>query len=48
MGKLTIAGAPPAIVGRHEAPGTARTLGIYIHYDGQPVNPAKCATPVWL
>lgn len=33
--------APPAVYGRLELPGATRTLGIYLHYDGQPVDRAQ-------
>ena len=44
--------APPIVYGRLDgsAPegGAARTLGIYVHYDGQPVDPARwTATEPW-
>ena len=32
---------PPVIVGRLDAPGARRTLGVYVHYDGQPVDAAQ-------
>jgi acetylornithine deacetylase/succinyl-diaminopimelate desuccinylase-like protein len=31
-------GAPPIVYGRIDVPGAARTIGIYVHYDGQPAN----------
>lgn len=33
-----IPGVPPAVYGELLVPGATRTLGIYIHYDGQPVD----------
>jgi len=30
--------APQVVLGRLDAPGATRTLGIYVHYDGQPVQ----------
>ncbi len=33
--------APPIVHGVLDAPGAKRTLGIYVHYDGQPVDPAQ-------
>ncbi|MEM8930795.1 MAG: M20/M25/M40 family metallo-hydrolase [Acidobacteriota bacterium] len=30
---------PPIVYGRLDAPGATRTFGIYVHYDGQPVQP---------
>ena len=35
---------PPAIFGELKTPGATRTIGLYAHYDGQPVDPAKWAT----
>lgn len=32
--------APPLIYGLRETPGATRTIAIYVHYDGQPVEPA--------
>ncbi len=37
--------APPAVYGELLAPGATRTVGLYAHYDGQPVNPPEWATP---
>ena len=44
--------APPIVHGRLEAtagpPGNAPTLGVYVHYDGQPVDPSQwTATSPW-
>jgi acetylornithine deacetylase/succinyl-diaminopimelate desuccinylase-like protein len=38
---LEMDGASPLILGRLEVPGAVRTLGIYVHYDGQPVDPTN-------
>ncbi|HWP82944.1 MAG TPA: M20/M25/M40 family metallo-hydrolase [Bacteroidota bacterium] len=35
------AGGPPAVYGELKTPGAKRTLVFYMHYDGQPTNPAK-------
>ncbi len=35
-----IAGAAPVVIGGIDV-GAARTVGIYVHYDGQPVQPAE-------
>jgi acetylornithine deacetylase/succinyl-diaminopimelate desuccinylase-like protein len=40
---LEVPGAPPALLGRLDSPGATRTLGIYVHYDGQPAG-----TETWL
>ena len=36
---LTLDGVPPVVYGRLDVPGATRTLGIYVHYDGQPALP---------
>jgi acetylornithine deacetylase/succinyl-diaminopimelate desuccinylase-like protein len=38
-------GGPPAVFGELRAPGATRTVLLYAHYDGQPVNPAEWASP---
>ena len=35
---------PPLIYGEWKVPGAKRTLVLYAHYDGQPVNPAEWAS----
>ncbi len=43
-------GVPPLVVGRldaTEAPESARTLGVYVHYDGQPVDPTEWTFGPW-
>jgi len=37
--------APPVVLGRLESPGAQRTLGIYAHYDGQPVDAPRWTHP---
>ncbi|MEO7168351.1 MAG: M20/M25/M40 family metallo-hydrolase [Spartobacteria bacterium] len=44
---LTLAGAPPIVVGDLKATGAARTIAFYAHYDGQPVDPAKWKSDPW-
>lgn len=40
--------ASPIVYGRLDAPGVRRTLGVYVHYDGQPVDPGQwTATAPW-
>lgn len=34
----TMPGAAPLVVGRLDVPGAERTIGIYAHYDGQPID----------
>src|SRR5690242_7384241 len=38
---------PPLVYARWSVPGAKRTLVLYAHYDGQPVNPAEWVTPPW-
>jgi len=38
-------GAPPIVYGRLSAPGVRPTIGIYAHYDGQPVDPPEWQSP---
>ncbi|HUF48025.1 MAG TPA: M20/M25/M40 family metallo-hydrolase [Vicinamibacterales bacterium] len=42
---LRLDGVPPIVYGRLTTPGATRTLGIYVHYDGQPVDPAAWTHP---
>jgi acetylornithine deacetylase/succinyl-diaminopimelate desuccinylase-like protein len=42
---LRVPGAPPAVLGELRTPGARPTIGIYAHYDGQPVDPAQWRTP---
>ena len=44
---LTVDDAPPVVYGEITVPGAARTIILYAHYDGQPVDPAPWATPPW-
>jgi acetylornithine deacetylase/succinyl-diaminopimelate desuccinylase-like protein len=44
---LSVPGAPPVVYGVHRVPGANRTLGIYLHYDGQPVTEDEWTTPPW-
>jgi acetylornithine deacetylase/succinyl-diaminopimelate desuccinylase-like protein len=45
--KLETPGSPPAVYGELRVPGATRTVVMYAHYDGQPVDPARWATPPW-
>src|SRR5215472_6214767 len=38
-------GAPPAVYGELDPPGAVTTLGIYAHYDGQPVDARQWSSP---
>lgn len=40
-------GTPPLIYGEWKVPDAKRTLVLYAHYDGQPVNAAEWATGPW-
>ncbi|MET0552694.1 MAG: M20/M25/M40 family metallo-hydrolase [Vicinamibacteria bacterium] len=40
-------GSPPAVYGELVVPGARRTLMVYAHYDGQPVDAAAWTTPPW-
>ena len=42
---LRVDGAPPVVLGIVTVPGATRTLGIYAHYDGQPVDPKAWRHP---
>src|SRR5690242_12124838 len=44
---LTVPNAPPAVYGELMTPGASRTLVLYAHYDGQPLDPRQWATPPW-
>lgn len=37
-------GASPAIIGELRSPGATATIGVYVHYDGQPVDAASWTT----
>ncbi len=42
---LEIDGVAPLVYGELRIPGATRTLGIYVHYDGQPVDPDNWTHP---
>jgi acetylornithine deacetylase/succinyl-diaminopimelate desuccinylase-like protein len=42
---LRITGAPPVVYGELRTAGTRPTIGIYAHYDGQPVDAAQWRSP---
>jgi acetylornithine deacetylase/succinyl-diaminopimelate desuccinylase-like protein len=44
---LTVPGAPPAVYGELPTPGATRTLVLYAHYDGQPVDAKQWTTAPW-
>ena len=41
------AGGPPIVLGELKVAGARRTVGVYIHYDGQPVEPEKWSGAPW-
>jgi len=41
-------GVPPIVYGRLDVDGATRTLGIYVHYDGQPVDPSQWTWDPWI
>jgi acetylornithine deacetylase/succinyl-diaminopimelate desuccinylase-like protein len=41
------AGGPPVVFGELRSPGAARTVVLYAHYDGQPVDTTQWITPPW-
>ncbi len=43
----TVGDAPPVVYGEVIVPGATRTLGIYVHYDGQPANPTQWTNAPW-
>jgi len=42
---LRVAGAPAVVLGELRAPGRRPTIGIYAHYDGQPVDSTQWLSP---
>ncbi|MDQ7053362.1 MAG: M20/M25/M40 family metallo-hydrolase [candidate division KSB1 bacterium] len=44
---LTVPGSPPAVYGELRVPGATKTVMLYVHYDGQPVNPAQWDSDPW-
>jgi acetylornithine deacetylase/succinyl-diaminopimelate desuccinylase-like protein len=44
---LDAPGSPPAVFGELPVPGAARTVVLYAHYDGQPVDTTRWVTPPW-
>ncbi|WP_425410353.1 M20/M25/M40 family metallo-hydrolase [Hyphococcus sp.] len=45
MELLEVEGSPPLIYGLRSTPGATRTIAIYVHYDGQPVEAANWTHP---
>ena len=44
---LTLADAPPIVVGDFSTPSAQRTVAFYAHYDGQPVDPLGWKSDPW-
>src|SRR4051812_9148819 len=44
---LELPGSPPAVFGELRTPGATRTVVLYAHYDGQPLNPRRWTSPPW-
>ena len=44
---LEVGDAPPIVYGELRVPGATRTLGIYVHYDGQPADPSNWTHDPW-
>jgi len=44
---LELEGSPPVVFAELPSPGATKTLMIYIHYDGQPVNATDWASDPW-
>ncbi len=44
---LTLPGVPPVIFGKLDVAGADRTLGVYVHYDGQPVDSSRWTNRPW-
>ncbi len=42
---VTLPGANPVVFGEITTPGATRTIVIYAHYDGQPLDPKQWTTP---
>jgi acetylornithine deacetylase/succinyl-diaminopimelate desuccinylase-like protein len=42
---LRLEGAPPIVYGKVTVSGATRTLGVYVHYDGQAVDPSNWTHP---
>jgi len=42
---VSVPGGNPVVVGEIRTPGATRTIGLYAHYDGQPLDPKEWASP---
>jgi acetylornithine deacetylase/succinyl-diaminopimelate desuccinylase-like protein len=44
---VKVNGTPPIVFGTLRVPGATRTLGVYVHYDGQPVDERRWSNGAW-
>src|SRR5438128_2159295 len=42
---VSVPGGNPVVVTQIRTPGATRTIGLYAHYDGQPLDPKEWASP---
>src|SRR3954463_7476251 len=42
---VSVPGGNPVVVAQLRTPGATRTIGLYAHYDGQPLDPKEWASP---
>src|SRR5262245_45082596 len=42
---VSVPGGNPVVVSEIRTPGATRTVGLYAHYDGQPLDPKEWASP---
>jgi acetylornithine deacetylase/succinyl-diaminopimelate desuccinylase-like protein len=42
---VSVPGGNPVVFGEIKTPGATRTIVLYAHYDGQPLDPKEWATP---
>jgi acetylornithine deacetylase/succinyl-diaminopimelate desuccinylase-like protein len=42
---VSVPGGDPVVVAQIRTPGATRTIGLYAHYDGQPLDPKEWASP---
>ena len=42
---VSVPGGNPVVVAEIRTPGATRTIGLYAHYDGQPLDPKEWASP---
>jgi acetylornithine deacetylase/succinyl-diaminopimelate desuccinylase-like protein len=42
---VSVPGGNPVVVAQIRTPGATRTIGLYAHYDGQPLDPKEWASP---